>query len=118
MFRKGSSDMIAAIIIILVIFALAAFFVCSIPNSEEPDTERTLGFQPNTPMALVASSQKVMIVNYAMMKPWFESVGQKVKIVSITGIGMGGYGRDTYFLIVFEDVVPSKTNVESEKGIH
>jgi len=106
----------AASCVSLLIAACIVIIWLTAPNPEKKNAERTLGFEPNNTVALVGSNQKVVVVWYEFMKPWFESVGQHARIISINGIGQGSYGRDTYFLIVFEDITP--TDVEQEKGVH
>lgn len=106
----------ATLFVALFISVCVGIIWLTVPNPEKKDDERTLGFEPNNTIALVGSNQKVVVVWYEFMKPWFESVGQHSRIISINGIGQGSYGRDTYFLIVFEDI--TSTEVEQEKGIY
>ena len=115
-YKKGNGDLGIVAIIVAIVAIGVIFMILLTPDSKKADDERTLGFKPMETIALVGSNQKAVVVYYNFMKPWFESAGQKVRIISINGIGQGSYGKDTYFLIVFEDVVP--TQVESEKGIH
>lgn len=110
--------LIEFLVALSIAFLIVAFFVYVVsytPDTTKVDNEHTFGLVPNNPIALVSGKQKVVVVHTVMMKSWLESAGQKVKIVTITGIGTGSYGNDNFFLIVFEDA-PSMNTINPELG--
>lgn len=109
-------EFIVCIILISLMLVGLVYVISYTPDTTKAD-EQTFGLVPNYPVELTAGKQKVVVVHETIMKNWLESAGQKAKIVSVTGIGVGSYGRDNYFLIVFEDVpVINTVNPELSTG--